>query len=288
MKRTPILDSVVRRLNAINDLVWLQEFSLYELDQRNASLSAKARQLCTSDIFGQNPFSARINLRMERVPQFRNELTATLCQAVFSQSYELLNDYLDEVTLLLQHLGKRNWVTSNDRAPEKKFSDSWDASGYPSLQPEYIATYKYLRLRRNHYAHIAQTVSPAFSCFLNTTGAQLNAFWRDPSRIGVGTPLDFSSSTIFAPNVDESISMLRVFLLWVTFFDASIVTQLDGTKLIRQFSYSSWKKAGGTSFKKNNETVKKMAKTVQHTFKQATKGVVTLTDIEKLIWAFKA
>lgn len=288
MKRTSISAAVVERLNAVNDLVWLQEFSLHELDLVSAGLSKKAAALCTTDLFGKNPYAARINIRLDRMPAFRKRLTEALLVTVFAQSFELLNDYIKVITWLLNNHGTSPWQpVLHRRAPEERLEDSWNATGYPAICPELWNTFKYLRLRRNHYAHIAQVVSSGFTGFLGAQGAQLNQFWRDPSRMGPASPGDFTSQVIFTPTVGEISAMLRVHLLWILHFDPLIVARLNQTKLLSEFAKNLWQAAGGKKYKKNDATVKNLARAIRADFRQETGGSPSIAVIEELIWRFR-
>ena len=153
--------------------------------------------------------------------------------------------------------------------------------------PELWNTFKYLRLRRNHYAHIAQALSPVFTGFLGTQGAQLNQFWRDPSRMGVAVPLDFSSQVIFTPTVGEVSAMLRIHLLWILHFDPLIVAQLNQTKVLSKYAEGLWQAAGGKKFKKNDATVENLARAIRTDLRQKTGGSPSIAVIEKLIWRFR-
>ena len=191
------------------------------------------------------------------------------------------------VSLLKNH-GNRPWQSVLlRRAPEERLEDSWNATGYPAICSELWNTFKYFRLRRNHYSHIAQVVSPNFTGFLAAQGAQLNQYWRDPSRMGPVAPLDFSSQVIFAPTIAEVSAMLRVHLLWVLHFDPLVVAQLDQKKLISEFAKGRWHAAGGGKFRKNDATVGKLARTIRAEFRRRTGGTSSVGALEKLIWRFK-
>jgi len=288
MKRTFISATVVERLNSINDLVWLQEFSLHELDLVSLGHSKKAAALCTTDLFGKNPYAARINIRLDKMPAFRRRLTEALLVTVFSQSFELLNDYIKVTALLLKHHGNRPWQAVLVRkVPEERLEDSWNATGYPAIRPELWNTFKYFRLRRNHYAHIAQIIAPNFTGFLAAQGAQLNQFWRDSARMGPAAPLDFSSQAIFAPVIAEVSAMLRAHLLWMLHFDPLVVAQLDRTKLISEFAKGHWLVTGGAKFRKNDATIGKLARKIRTEFRRKTGGSASVVALEKLIWGFK-
>jgi len=288
MKQTSVSVAVVERLNAMNDLVWLQEFSLHELDHVISGHSRKAAALCTTDLFGKNPYAARINIRLDKMPVFRRRLTEALRVTVFAQSFELLNDYLQVINLLLKNCGKRSWQSVLLRnAPEEKLEDSWGATGYPAISSELWNTFKYLRLRRNHYTHIAQVLSPGFAGFLAAQGTQLNQFWRNTSKMGSAAPLDFSSQAIFSPPVAEISAMLRVHLLWILHFDPLVAAQLDQSKLLSAFAKDLWHDAGGSKFRKNDATVEKLARTIKTDFRRRTGAVSSLVALEKLIWGFK-
>lgn len=289
MKQTPLSAAVRERLSGVNDLVWLQEFSLHEMDMVSTGFSKKVAGLHTKDIFGKNPYAARINIRLDRMPGFRRRLTEALLATVFAHSFELLNDYLREASRLLKEHGNSVWQSDLTRkAPEDRFEDSWNATGYPAITSELWKTFKYLRLRRNHYAHIAQILKPDFKALLVAQGVHLNQFWRDPSMMGAAAPLDFASPAIFAPTVPEVIAMLRVHLLWVVHFDPLVVAQLNQAKLLSEFAKNTWRTAGGRKFTKNDATVGRLARAIRSGFREATGVSPPASDIEKLIWSFRA
>ena len=87
--------------------------------------------------------------------------------------------YVEEVQAFRQALVNSEGDDVKDDAEEEQFRlkiERWSGRSPPS---GYFRTLGYLRLLRNHYAHVNDTPHPSFKTYVRSYGTPLNKFWNN-------------------------------------------------------------------------------------------------------------
>ncbi|MBI2513203.1 MAG: hypothetical protein HYV96_14595 [Opitutae bacterium] len=252
-----------KQIAVSNDLVWFHQFSQHELGVSRSRLSARAANLMTGDFFGGNPFAARFNVAVAQMGEFGTRLESALHRLVLVDIYENFLDYLVSVPALLAECGRHGWSSkSAGKSPEAKFQAAWKNSGYAAIDRHHWETFTYLRLRRHHYAHAAETISERFVAHTKSVGSRLNAHWLASGKLS-GAELDFTSHRIFAPGCAEIIALIRVAQAWLRTMDHAVAAELVPEKVVQCVARQRIGIAGGKAFVRNSMTVEQQARRIK-------------------------
>lgn len=263
--RTQFIRPLEKHIAVLNDLVWFHQFSQHELGLARSRLSMRAAQLMTGDFFGSNPFAGRFNVAVGKMGDFSGRLEIALHKLVLVDVYENFLEYLGkDIPRLMADCGSHGWTVPAPKrkpeAPESKFEQGWQNSGYPTIDRHLLETFTYLRLRRHHYAHAAEVISERFVGHTASAGARLNAYWAGKL---LGAKLDFTSHNIFTPASDEIIALIRVAQSWIRALDAAVVGQLVPDKVVAFVARERLRAEGGRAFTRNSMTVTQQARGVR-------------------------
>ncbi len=228
MPRTPLRRPVLNRLAGINDQLCFFLFAEAEVEQTLSHFPVSLDASYSTDLFPHNPHARRIYVPLGSLSGFQLVNRTFTLGSYFSASYEVLAGYCDPALRLLDRLRSQPLVRSTDSQVEERFAGTLLNAGLHPPASETIDTLKYMRLRRNHFVHLAEDVRPKFERLLKRRGDALNAFWRDSRE-----PIDFRDPSFLETfTADETISLLKLCRLALEQLDDAAVAGIELPYLI--------------------------------------------------------
>lgn len=215
-KKTPIGARYVQRVNEVNDQLCFAALQQWELERRLAEVIAIRSSDYTHQIFPDNPFAMRIHRQMQDLPRFVNGTKQIALRMGVIAAVEHFLAYLEDVQLFRSKLRPSAVDTILDDAEEEQLRKKIKAWAGSSPPPEYFLTFGYLRLLRNHYAHVNDAPHTSLDTYIRTKGTILNRFWK--KRGTALQQLDFKTvaTSPLTPEIAfEIINVLRISLVEV-------------------------------------------------------------------------
>ena len=234
--KTILLNKYISKLAVLNDQLCFFLFSKEELQKKLIEFSGNIDQFYTTDLFTKNKYAKKLHIRIKKLSEFQSKNQTIALASYFSTSYELVTGYLKASQDLLSKINPASYNLQNRRSPESSYKATMISSGCSVPPTEIINTLKYLRLRRNHFIHLNDSISPYFKNYLQQQGASLNAFWNPSINI------DFTNENILTFEENESIELLKILRIVVQELDKYLASNLDPQgiiKLLTEMKYSS-------------------------------------------------
>ncbi|PCJ84764.1 MAG: hypothetical protein COA57_08720 [Flavobacteriales bacterium] len=273
--KTTLSKKYIDRLAALNDQLCFFQFNRNELNKRLSEFGTNAHSLFTPDVFAQNSMASRINVTIGDLPRFQ-ELNQTFTfGAYISTSYEVISYYLRDSLDYLQSIEPLTFQLTNDRQLEEKYSLTLTSSGCSPIQRELIDTLKYIRLRRNHFTHLADGLDPHFANLIATSGITLNNFWA-----GTIIGLDFTSTNVLMFNESETIDILMLLRIIVERLDAYLASNLSATGII---TFIADREFSSKPQRINNDVVKQRISKVKTLGKKDFGIMLVESDIDPIV-----
>lgn len=179
MFKTPIRAKFVSRLEKINDQLCYTAFARHELDIVLTSHAAASADKFTTAVFPANPYADRIFRKLKDLPAFGAASKEIELQMVVIAAVEHALAYASEI----ESFRRLTSPTATDdiaieAAEDQLFEkvSQWAGSTPPRGD---FRTLGYLRLLRNHYAHVNDVPSSAFSAYIATHAHHLQRFWNN-------------------------------------------------------------------------------------------------------------
>jgi hypothetical protein len=150
-----------------------------------ATTIARTPDAFTTTAFPGNPHARRIYRTMSDIPSFSRAAQETELQMAVIAGYEYALAYINEVEAFSVQVRPGPADTLTDDAPEEQLYAKMTLwRGTPPAREPY-RTLGYLRLVRNHYAHVNDVPSPALVKFIAKYAHHLQRHWnKSPSQIG--------------------------------------------------------------------------------------------------------
>jgi hypothetical protein len=145
--KTILLKKYLKRLANLNDQLCYFQFNRNELNKKLDDFGVNAKKLYLPDVFAQNNMAPRINVTLEKLPDFQLENQTVTFGSYIKDSIQLLKDF-----------NPLTYQCINNNELEEKYILSLINSSYIVIDREIIDTLKYIRLRRNC------PVSPRYGC----------------------------------------------------------------------------------------------------------------------------
>jgi hypothetical protein len=217
----------IAALARINDQLCFYLFADAELQPTLAAASAKNTTEFTPQAFPSNPYSVRIHVTMSDLAAFRSaQLTQTLGMS-FAFAVEQLLLYVERAIL---HWAEINGLTIKITDPiEDCLAGFYQATVGQPLLPPLLKTIKYLRLRRNHYIHLAKEPSAEFKKLLKYDAPGLQAHWLSRTSI---SGLEFASDAVVSFTPDESITLIKIMRICIEDLDGCIAPHIDSISIV--------------------------------------------------------
>jgi hypothetical protein len=179
MEKTPIRSKFVKRLVRINDQLCFAALGRHELGLTLSALADTRPNDYTTAVFPNNPHAPRLYRKLKDVPAFAAESEQIEFQMGIVASVEHALAYVEEIEEFRARLRPSPGdVIAMKGAEDQLYAKMTDWAGAaPAVGP--YRTLGYLRLLRNHYAHVNDEPTQAFSSYLANHSHQLQRFWTN-------------------------------------------------------------------------------------------------------------
>lgn len=179
MEKTPIRSKFVKRLVRINDQLCFGALGRHELGITLAGLAKSAPDDFTTTVFPTNPFAHRIYRKMKDIPALAAGSAQIGFQMAIVAGVEHALAYVEEIEDFRALVCPSPADTIGLKAAEDQLYAKMTAwTGAPPIVGPY-RTLGYLRLLRNHYAHVNDMPTQAFASYLATHSHHLQQFWTN-------------------------------------------------------------------------------------------------------------
>lgn len=161
----------------MNDQLCYFLFSDIEVNNIFSELKQDASDSFTTEIFSENEFSKRFHIKIDALPEFRNKAFHTLVSMIIIASVEYLLSFIEEIEKFRSKVIPSVHDTIKDMKPEEQLR--LKLTSWLSSEPErpIIKTIKYLRLRRNHIAHVREDLNEEYHSLIKNDSNHLNIYW---------------------------------------------------------------------------------------------------------------
>ena len=179
LKKTPEAARYLRQLIRVNDQVCFAALGKWEFEQALVPLVEEHASNFTTVVLSSNPFAGRLNRRIGDLLSFSHESELVALRMGVIAGLEYCLAYLEDVQAFRQLLAPSAGDNLTDDAEEEQMRIkivSW--SGQRPVQ-WYFRTLGYLRLLRNHYAHVNDELGSSFQSYVRSYGSPLNKFWNN-------------------------------------------------------------------------------------------------------------
>lgn len=273
--KTTLLKKYIDRLASLNDQLCFFQFNRNELNKRLDDFSLKAGELYTPDLFANNVMAQRINVTINNLPKFQELNEKFTFGSYISTSYEVTGCYLLDSLEILNQFNPNKFVPTNNSQLEEKYFLSLNSSGCILPPRELIDTLKYIRLRRNLFIHISDSISDPLTNLIQTKGAALNSYWRQTL-----TGLDFENANVLAFEEAETIDMLKLLRIIVETLDANLANNLSKEGII---NFLAQEQFASKPQRINADVISKRIRKIK-ALGRATFGVILVdSDIEPVV-----
>lgn len=232
MSRTPALRKFEAQLARVNDLLCYYLFSDAEVEGSLSGIVNADPDTYTTDAFPENRFSERLHIRTSKLPSFRELAFHTSVGVSLIGAVEYLLSYIAEVEEFRASVVPTEHDQIKHERPEEQLRQklqSW--VGHDPLDSALTMTIKYLRLRRNHIAHVRDEMSQDFKDLTKNHAAHLNRFWQaQPTEI---YDFDFSNADYSSFNPDEALALVNLTRVCMKQIDEAILASISATDIAK-------------------------------------------------------
>lgn len=177
MRKTPVAARFMQQLIRVNDQMCYSALQQWEFQRTLEPLVSSRAADFTPAVFHSNPFAENIFRRIGELPVFlaESEQVALRMGVIAAAEYSIA--YIEEVQAFRQKLVASAGDTIKNDAEEEQLLHKIEAWSGNAPVSGYFRTLGYLRLLRNHYAHINEKPHQAFKTYIGSFGTPLNRFW---------------------------------------------------------------------------------------------------------------
>lgn len=177
LKKTPEAARYLRQLIRVNDQVCFAALGQWEFEQALIPLVKNNASDFTPTALPSNPFAGKLNRKIADLPSFSRESEQVALRMGVIAGLEYCLAYLKDVQVFRHSLSPSpSDSLTNDAEEEQLHLKILQWSGKEPVQ-WYFRTLGYLRLLRNHYAHMNDEPASVFQSYVRSYGSPLNKFW---------------------------------------------------------------------------------------------------------------
>lgn len=222
--KTPSLRKHKARLAAVNDQLCYHFFASEQARPAIDRFVASNPEDLVGASFPANPFGPRIDIRNKRLPDFQKKATSTLGGLALVSAVECLISYSDDIQSFRCLLTPSPADNLNHEKAEEQFSLKLTSWGSPPLA-SLTNSFAYLRLRRNHIAHVNDEPHPSLKSIIKNSGSSLSKFWSQQPTSLPG--LFFTSHDFIVTSEQQAFSLLNLCRVVMEKYDALLCSTLS-------------------------------------------------------------
>ncbi|PSU90890.1 hypothetical protein C0W35_16070 [Photobacterium kishitanii] len=206
--KSQVLRKFEAKLEDMNDQLCYFLFSDVEVNKFFSQLTHNVASTYTTELFSENEFSERLHIKIEALPTFRTKAFHTLVSMSVIASVEYLLSYIEEIEEFRANVKASFHDAITDKKPEEQLKQK--LSHWLGEDPEsaIIKTIAYLRLRRNHIAHVREDMSDGYRSLIKNDSNHLNNYWAKQTTELNG--FDFSQQSYVEFEVNELFALINL------------------------------------------------------------------------------
>jgi len=261
--RTPTLRKYESKLVEVNDQLCYFLFSDSEVVTHLSNSIKDSDSRFTTEAFPDNKFSERLHIKVEALPLFREKAFHTLVGMSLITAVEYILNYIEEIEKYHSYVAPCDHDSIKDNKPEEQLKKK--IKGWLGTGPEIaiIKTIRYLRLRRNHIAHVRDEMSQEFSSLLKNDSNLLNSYWMaKPSEL---YDFNFSKEEYSSFSVNEVFSLVNLTRICMREVDKIVVSTLS-IEDIAQYEISEFLKNDDIKRLKISSKIRKFRAFIKHKY----------------------
>lgn len=225
MLRTPIRTKFSKQLIRINDQICFAALGRREFGEAIDRLAQASPQESTSTVFASNPYATRLHRKMEDIPAFAANSEQVELQMGVIAGCEHAIAYLKEIETFRAAVKPSPVDGLKADAIEDRLLQKLAAwLGKAPVKGPYL-TLGYLRLLRNHYGHVNEVKTSAFSKYIANHAHHLQTFWNN-GRTDIG-PLKFRTLPDGPLSAEACFAIMNLLRICIEEIDADFVRTLS-------------------------------------------------------------
>jgi len=230
--KTPILRKYETKLVEVNDQLCYFLFSDAEVEAHLDKTTAESGEAFTTNIFPDNRFSERLHIKVSALPLFRKQAFHTTAGVSLIAAVEYMLYYIEEIERYRAKVLPSVHDSLHSNKPEEQLENKLKEWSGKAPNNAIIKTIKYLRLRRNHIAHLNDEMSQDFKSLIRNDATQLNNYWK--SRETEIYDFDFAKTDFSLFSESESLALINLTRVCLKIIDEIILSTIEPT-IIAQY-----------------------------------------------------
>ncbi|AEF04626.1 hypothetical protein [Alteromonas naphthalenivorans] len=223
--KSQVLRKFESKLEDMNDQLCYFLFSDIEVNNIFSELEHDISDSYTTEVYPENKFSDRLHIKIEALPAFRTKAFHSLVSMSVIASVEYLLSYIEEVEGIRANIMPSVHDEITDKKPEEQLN--LKLRHWLGKDPEsaIIKTIAYLRLRRNHIAHVREEMSDGYRSLIKNDSNHLNTYWAKQSTKLNG--FDFSKKTYDEFEVNDVFALINLSRVCMREIDSLVLSTIS-------------------------------------------------------------
>lgn len=231
MLKTPVLRRYESNQFDINDQLCYYLFADAEVEQHLNAKSASIDERFTTEVFTKNNYAERLHVKISALSDFRRKSFNTFSGITLISSIEYLLNYIDEIQDFRSKIAPSVADQESDEKPEiqleKKLNYWIESDEIKGL----IKTIKYLRLRRNHIAHVRASLTDDLKSLVRNDSNYLNKYWGG-KRTNI-YDFDFSNMNMSEFGDAEILAIVNLSGVCMKIIDELVIQSIDTDDIVK-------------------------------------------------------
>ena len=235
-RKTPLGNRYIKQVMRANDQVCFAAFQQWEFLRQLAPFTVSNPTDFTTGVYPANPFAETIHRRISELNGYAREAEEVSLQMGIIAGVEYVLAYLGEAQSLREGLIAETGDSIKHDAEEEQLRLRITRWLGKAPKADYFRTIGYLRLLRNHYAHVNDTPDPSFGTYMRSYGTPLNKFWANGITNIQGIDFRTLHNIDLTPHLTFGVmNLLRICIEHIDDMVAQAVSSVDAVRwIIRQ------------------------------------------------------
>jgi hypothetical protein len=230
MAKTPLILETRQKLRLLGDQLYYTTFVDELVALMLEARPAEDLVRFTAEAFPESKKAPRIHIPLARLAAFRDGALSAGFGAVVVASYEVCDSYMVALPQLLQRLSTQTIEPQYSDKPEENARLALIDAASPPIDAEVFETLKYVRLRRNHIAHLREDPTKELAALIRQRGTHLYRYWDEPEDISFS---DWPSEVL---SEGEAVGLLKYLRVCIERIDEAAGQCLDDLLVIEQLN----------------------------------------------------
>jgi hypothetical protein len=231
MLKTPALRRYESNQIDINDQLCYYLFADEEVEQHLNTKTALVDEQFTTEVFNKNGYAERLHVKISALGDFRKKSFHTFAGITLISSIEYLLSYINDIQDFRSLISPSIADQESDKKPEiqlekklKSWIDSVEIEGL-------IKSIKYLRLRRNHIAHVRASLTDDLKSLIKNDSNYLNKYWgKKKTNI---YDFDFSNINMSEFDDTEILAIVNLSGVCMKIIDELVIQSVDADDIVK-------------------------------------------------------